>query len=122
MYKVRLFFVQYSHGVTTMVWRIVGNELFELKQAGFSDSQIAFSTSTTELEVRSYRNALNVNPVFKTVDTCAAEFLSSTPYHYSTYEPPVKVLDHEGILISSKEDNERSYINTDKVLNIDFDC
>ncbi len=61
-------------------------QLYEVKQQGFSDRQIAFATKTTEDEVRAYRKAQGVIPVYKTVDTCAAEFEAFTPYHYSTYE------------------------------------
>ncbi len=61
-------------------------ELREVKQKGFSDRQIAFATKTTEDEVRVYRKSLGIIPVYKLVDTCAAEFESSTPYYYSTYE------------------------------------
>ncbi|MDJ0650878.1 MAG: carbamoyl-phosphate synthase large subunit, partial [Xenococcaceae cyanobacterium MO_188.B19] len=61
-------------------------ELREVKQKGFSDRQIAFATKTTEDEVREYRKSLGIIPVYKLVDTCAAEFESSTPYYYSTYE------------------------------------
>ena len=57
-----------------------------IKQHGFSDHQIAFATKTTEDEVRSYRKSLGVTPVYKLVDTCAAEFEAYTPYYYSTYE------------------------------------
>jgi carbamoyl-phosphate synthase large subunit len=60
--------------------------LFAAKQHGFSDRQIAHLWGMTELEVRSYRKSLGIVPVFKTVDTCAAEFQAFTPYHYSTYE------------------------------------
>ena len=58
--------------------------LLELKQLGFSDRQIAWATGSDELTVRRHRQGLGINAVFKTVDTCAAEFASSTPYHYST--------------------------------------
>ncbi|ACK64716.1 carbamoyl-phosphate synthase, large subunit [Rippkaea orientalis PCC 8801] len=58
-----------------------------VKQQGFSDRQIAFATKTTEDEVRSYRKSLGIIPVYKVVDTCAAEFEAFTPYFYSTYEP-----------------------------------
>ncbi|MDJ0510545.1 MAG: carbamoyl-phosphate synthase large subunit [Crocosphaera sp.] len=58
-----------------------------IKQKGFSDRQIAFATKTTEDEVRSYRKSLGIIPVYKVVDTCAAEFEAYTPYFYSTYEP-----------------------------------
>ena len=57
-----------------------------VKQKGFSDYQIAFATNTTEDEVRQYRKSLGVTPVYKLVDTCAAEFEAFTPYYYSTYE------------------------------------
>lgn len=57
-----------------------------LKQYGLSDKQIAYLTNSNELEVRAYRKGLGVTPVFKTVDTCAAEFASATEYHYKTYE------------------------------------
>jgi carbamoyl-phosphate synthase large subunit len=56
------------------------------KEWGFSDQQIAFQTGSTEAEVRLFRKNLGVVAVFKTVDTCAAEFEAHTPYHYSTYE------------------------------------
>jgi carbamoyl-phosphate synthase large subunit len=58
-----------------------------VKQQGFSDRQIAFATKTTEDEVRAYRKSLGIVPVYKVVDTCAAEFEAYTPYYYSTYEP-----------------------------------
>ncbi|MFM7883980.1 MAG: hypothetical protein ACKO8H_19930, partial [Microcystis panniformis] len=53
---------------------------------GFSDRQIAFATNSSEDEVRSYRKGLGIVPVYKMVDTCAAEFEALTPYYYSTYE------------------------------------
>jgi len=60
--------------------------MLHAKQLGFSDQQIAKLTNTEFFEVRRYRKKLNIIPVYKTVDTCSAEFSSSTPYHYSTYE------------------------------------
>ncbi len=60
--------------------------MLKAKQYGFSDKQLATLWGTTELEVRARRKKLGVQPVFKTVDTCAAEFAAQTPYHYSTYE------------------------------------
>lgn len=62
------------------------------KRLGFSDSQIAQLRSTTESEVRLTRERLNVRPVYKTVDTCAAEFVAHTPYHYSSYDLETEVL------------------------------
>jgi carbamoyl-phosphate synthase large subunit len=66
---------------------ITADRLRFVKQQGFSDRQIAFATGTTEDKVRNYRKALGVIPVYKLVDTCAAEFEALTPYYYSTYEP-----------------------------------
>ena len=61
-------------------------ELYDLKRKGFSDSRIADLLECSEEEIRELRKSLNVRPVFKRVDTCAAEFESSTAYMYSTYE------------------------------------
>lgn len=74
------------------------DSLFEAKQLGFSDRQIAWHTNSNELSVRQRRHQLDVRAVFKTVDTCAAEFASSTPYHYSTYERPLQTLQADGSL------------------------
>ncbi len=60
--------------------------MLHAKQLGFSDQQIAKLTKSEFFEVRGYRKNLNILPIYKTVDTCSAEFSSSTPYHYSTYE------------------------------------
>jgi carbamoyl-phosphate synthase large subunit len=56
------------------------------KEYGFSDYQLAFLTGTSMKDVRDLRKQLGVEPVYKLVDTCAAEFESYTPYYYSTYE------------------------------------
>jgi len=61
------------------------------KQWGFSDVQIAQFTDTTSEHVATLRRAKGVVTTFKTVDTCAAEFEASTPYHYSTYEDTSEV-------------------------------
>jgi carbamoyl-phosphate synthase large subunit len=58
----------------------------ELKRKGFSDSRLARLTGILEQGMREKRHAQNVRPVFKRVDTCAAEFATSTAYLYSTYE------------------------------------
>ena len=60
--------------------------LRKAKEMGFSDVQLARLWRTSERTVRGLRKELGVIPVFKTVDTCAAEFEAFTPYHYSTYE------------------------------------
>ncbi len=59
-----------------------------LKMMGFSDSRLATLAQTQENEVRAKRSALDVIPVYKRIDTCAAEFEAQTPYMYSTYERP----------------------------------
>ncbi|WP_438851919.1 carbamoyl-phosphate synthase large subunit [Brevundimonas nasdae] len=61
-------------------------EFRRLKAKGFSDGRLAQLTGTTEKAVRLARRGLNVRPVFKRIDTCAAEFASATAYMYSTYE------------------------------------
>ncbi|MDZ7587667.1 MAG: carbamoyl-phosphate synthase large subunit [Parasphingorhabdus sp.] len=60
-----------------------------LKAMGFSDARLGKLAGKTELAVRALRHALNVRPVFKRIDTCAAEFDAKTPYMYSTYEAPI---------------------------------
>ena len=57
-----------------------------VKRMGFSDRQLAHLFGKTEMQVRTHRKQLGVRPVFKSVDTCAAEFEAYTPYYYSTYE------------------------------------
>src|SRR5690606_21624972 len=62
------------------------DRLRELKAMGFSDRRLAQLTGDDEAHVRARRHELGVHPVFKRVDTCAAEFEAHTPYLYSTYE------------------------------------
>ena len=64
---------------------IESEELFNFKKIGYSDSRIASLISSSEAEIRSYRIKNGIKPVYKRVDTCAAEFLTSTCYMYSTY-------------------------------------
>jgi len=61
------------------------------KLNGFSDSQIALLRGMSEDEVRQLRHHMGIRPVYKTVDTCAAEFEAFTPYHYSSYEEETEV-------------------------------
>jgi carbamoyl-phosphate synthase large subunit len=61
------------------------------KEHGFSDQQIAILRASTEDDVRKLRHHLAIRPVYKTVDTCAAEFEAFTPYHYSSYEEESEV-------------------------------
>ncbi len=70
---------------------ITKDDFYELKQAGFSDEQIAWMLSqsdgkVTDEQVRKKRKDLGLHPSFKVVDTCAAEFPAQTPYYYSAYE------------------------------------
>nr|MBF0684487.1 carbamoyl-phosphate synthase large subunit [Pseudomonas sp.] len=60
--------------------------LWHLKRRGFSDRRLAWLLDTTESEVRKLRHQFEVRPVYKRVDTCAAEFATDTAYMYSTYE------------------------------------
>ncbi len=60
--------------------------LLKAKQLGYSDKQLAEIFGATESRIRELRDKLGVRPVFKTVDTCAAEFEAQTPYHFSTYQ------------------------------------
>jgi len=62
------------------------------KRHGFSDVQLGALRGTPEDVVRGVRHALGVRPVFKTVDTCAAEFEATTPYHYSSYDEEDEVI------------------------------
>ena len=60
--------------------------LYRLKQKGFSDSRLAALLNTDEAQVRQQRHEMNIRPVFKRVDSCAAEFPATTAYMYSTYD------------------------------------
>ena len=60
--------------------------MLKLKRSGFSDRRLATLLNTDQHAVRAYRQALQVRPVYKRVDTCAAEFATNTAYMYSTYE------------------------------------
>ncbi|NUR61284.1 MAG: carbamoyl-phosphate synthase large subunit, partial [Catenulispora sp.] len=65
--------------------------LHRVKRTGFSDRQIAGIRNLSESVVRELRRSLGVRPVYKTVDTCAAEFAAKTPYHYSSYDEETEV-------------------------------
>ncbi len=75
--------------------------LRRLKAQGFSDTRLANLTGKTEAEVAALRERLDVHPVYKRIDTCAAEFASPTAYLYSTYEVPFA-----GTLVSEAEPSE----------------
>lgn len=75
--------------------------LLEAKQRGFADRQIAHMLNTLESKVHELRDRMNINRVFKLVDTCAAEFVAQTPYYYSTFEEEIKKPD--GTVYTSNE-------------------
>ena len=64
--------------------------LLEAKQKGFADRQIAHMLGCLESQIHSLRMSMNINRVFKLVDTCAAEFKALTPYYYSTFEAEIE--------------------------------
>jgi len=84
--------------------------MLQAKQLGFSDQQIAKLTNSEFFNVRKYRKELNIIPIYKTVDTCSAEFSSSTPYHYSTYEETFVNLNSQIV------DSEISNNNSKKIM------
>ena len=71
---------------TTQLVALSATELRQLKQKGFSDRRLARQLKSTEAEVRARRHELGIRPVYKRVDTCAAEFATNTAYMYSTYD------------------------------------
>lgn len=77
------------------------NLLKKSKKYGFSDVQLAYLTNQTDDEIESLRKKANIIPVYKLVDTCAAEFKAFTPYYYSTYETEceARISDKKKIII-----------------------
>lgn len=75
--------------------------LWQAKRYGFSDATIARAWHQSELEIRAQRQQLGITPVYKMVDTCAAEFASQTPYFYSTYglENESQVTDRPSVIV-----------------------
>ncbi|MCA1030005.1 carbamoyl-phosphate synthase large subunit [Bacillus timonensis] len=89
--KIDLFFLQKFKNIILFERKLqdnIGNLeiLEEAKKIGFSDSAIAKLWNYSERELYEVRTAANIKPVYKMVDTCAAEFESTTPYYYGTYE------------------------------------
>jgi carbamoyl-phosphate synthase large subunit len=92
--KIDPWFIRHMEAMVALDRRVAATALqaasaelmLEAKRSGASDEELAKLWKTTAAEVRARRNALGVRPVFKRVDTCAAEFESFTPYLYSTYE------------------------------------
>jgi len=83
--------------------------LLEAKQKGFADRQIAHMMGCLESQVHTLRDVMNINRVFKLVDTCAAEFKAKTPYYYSTFEAEIEkadgtcYVDNESIVTDKKK-------------------
>jgi len=71
------------------------SRLHHAKRLGFSDVQIAEFTGTSEEAVAARRGELGIQPTFKTVDTCAAEFEAYTPYHFATWEEEDEIVESE---------------------------
>jgi carbamoyl-phosphate synthase large subunit len=93
--KIDPWFLSEMRGIVEMEAKVKANGLpgnafgmRTLKAMGFSDARLSVLANTTEEEVKTLRRSLGVRPVFKRIDTCAAEFASPTPYMYSTYESP----------------------------------
>jgi carbamoyl-phosphate synthase large subunit len=86
---------------TKMLSTLKDGELYKLKRKGFSDLRIAKLLDASEAEVRNVRHKQNIRPVYKRIDSCAAEFSSDTAYLYSTYEEEceARVSDKEKIII-----------------------
>ncbi|HWO99789.1 MAG TPA: carbamoyl-phosphate synthase large subunit [Methylococcus sp.] len=74
---------------------LTAEEMLHLKRKGFSDSRLAFLLDSTESEVRAVRHRFGIRPVYKRIDSCAAEFATTTAYLYSTYEEECEALPSE---------------------------
>jgi len=84
-------FIRELEGIVAMERRLAAEDvddtlLWQAKRSGFSDAQIAQLSGRDERDVREQRYRAGITPVYKMVDTCAAEFEAATPYYYSTYE------------------------------------
>jgi carbamoyl-phosphate synthase large subunit len=79
--------IRREQGLAGVALKAIGfDRMFDLKQRGFADSRLAELLAVSEADFRTYRLELGVKPVYRRVDTCAAEFVSATAYMYSTYE------------------------------------
>lgn len=85
--------------------------LLEAKQKGYGDRQIAHMLGCLESQVYNKRDEMNINRVYKLVDTCAAEFKAQTPYYYSTFEAPIETADGEVYV-----DNESKVTDRKKII------
>jgi len=85
------------------------NLLRHAKRWGYSDIQLASLFGATPDEIRLARKALDVEPVYKLVDTCAAEFEAYTPYYYSSYETPIEQVDVASVSSSEAADGNPQF-------------
>ncbi|GHF39084.1 carbamoyl-phosphate synthase large chain [Streptomyces mashuensis] len=91
----QLFLIHETAEAVRAADRLTPELLAEAKRHGFSDAQIAAVRGLREDVVREIRQALGIRPVYKTVDTCAAEFAAKTPYFYSSYDEETEVAPRE---------------------------
>jgi len=93
--------IEKENELRTAQFLVSPEAMFEAKQMGFSDKMLAKFCRITEDEIRQIRWKQNIRPVYKRVDTCAAEFVAFTPYLYSTYEQEceAEVTDRKKIMI-----------------------
>lgn len=84
--------------------------LLEAKQKGYGDRQIAHMLRCLESQVYNKRDEMNINRVYKLVDTCAAEFTAKTPYYYSTFESEVELADGTRYVHNESEVSDKKKI------------
>jgi carbamoylphosphate synthase large subunit len=90
---------------TALVFRI-RETISKAKQWGYSDKQLATVLNVAQDRVRAFRHCMGIEPVYKLVDTCAAEFEAYTPYYYSSYESPCTMVDAKAAAQSSPAGSE----------------
>jgi len=89
-------FASLEHMARRIAEGLTPDLLYQAKRMGFADGFIAQLVGQTEAEIRAMRKELGLRPVYKMVDTCAAEFAAETPYYYSTYEEEDEVRESAG--------------------------
>ncbi|MGF7159840.1 carbamoyl-phosphate synthase large subunit [Rhodoligotrophos appendicifer] len=109
-YPIDPWFIAQIHEIVQMEEKIRSQglpqdafNLRRIKAMGFSDTRLAELVGATEAEIRTHRHGLGVHPVYKRIDTCAAEFASPTAYMYSTYETGLPGDDGDEAAPSSRE-------------------
>jgi carbamoyl-phosphate synthase large subunit len=105
------------------VWSLESGELIrKAKEYGFSDKRIAELTGKTEIDIRRIRIELGIKPVYKLVDTCAAEFEAYTPYMYSTYERPFYSAEAQKSRSTEAKDFKVSELPNFRISELKTDC